>query len=69
VRFLFASSHRRRNSGLAARLKPPDHVMEQLKAAVAAEDVVTFWELCASPRTHVNEQSCIMHGGVPEQEV
>ena len=42
------------------RLKTPDHVIDQLKAAVAADDMVTFRELLAAPQTHAKELSCIM---------
>lgn len=42
------------------RLKTPNYVIDQLKAAVAADDMVTFRELLAAPQTHANELSCIM---------
>jgi hypothetical protein len=44
----------------APRLKTPDHVIEKLKVAIAADDMVTFEELLAAPQTHAKELSCIM---------
>jgi hypothetical protein len=42
------------------QLKTPDHVIHQLKAAVAADDMVAFRELLAAPQTDAKELSCIM---------
>ena len=46
------------------RFKTPDHVINQLKAAIAADDMVTFRELLAAPQTHPKELSCIMKGAL-----
>jgi hypothetical protein len=39
--------------------KTPDHVIDQLKAAIAADDIDAFRELLSGPETHLNELAAV----------
>ena len=39
--------------------KTPDHVINQLKAAIAADDIDAFKELLSLPQTHLKELAAV----------
>ncbi len=49
--------------------KTPDHVIDQLKAAVAADDMDAFQELLSGPQTHTTELYEVMREALAHDNV